>query len=175
MWRSTPGQPPLRPAAIVKVVVREHPRFCRGSPLSVGVDRRSVLDHLFGVLHSDRLRRDCRTSHRNKCQPMPADHAYPDRDEAWFVTGRVDVDRLQSPDLVALGIDHSVAQPVPEIFCGEHGIRLTPPLRTQTSSSSACSLAKRCILTLEDSNGPAPRSSIDPGGPRTCCGTDLQA
>src|SRR5947209_20469910 len=105
---------------------------------------------------------------------MPADHAYPDRDEAWFVTGRVDVDRLQSPDLAALGIDHSVAQPVPEIFCGEHGIRLTPPLRTQTSLSSACSPAKRCILTTGGFERSYFKILNDLGGPRTYCGTDLQ-
>src|SRR5262249_46059480 len=59
-------------------------------------------------------------------EPVPAHHPDPDRAEGRQVGTGVNVDGLQVADLVAVGVDHIAATPIPDILRLEHA---APPLQ----------------------------------------------
>ena len=58
----------------------------------------------------------------NGCEhePVPPRHPGPDGAERWEVCARVDVDGLQFPDLVTVGVNNGVATPLPDIGRLDH-------------------------------------------------------
>src|ERR1039458_8019255 len=52
---------------------------------------------------------------RHEDQPVPRREAHRDRCERRLIGAGVDIDRLQSPDLVVIGVDHLLAAPLPDI------------------------------------------------------------
>ncbi len=88
--------------------------------LAVGADRRRILHLLSVVSDLEVSGTHGRLGQGNEHEPMPGRHPDLDGGERWQVCARVDVDGLQLPDLVTVGVNNVVAPPLPDMACLEH-------------------------------------------------------
>src|SRR5215470_11128053 len=102
------------------------PPFVGRQQLAVGVDRRCVLHLLLVIGDLEVSRAHGRLVKVHEHEPVPAHHPDLDRAEGRQVGAGVHVDGLQLADLVAVGVDHILATPVPDILRLEHA---APPLQ----------------------------------------------
>jgi hypothetical protein len=88
--------------------------------LAGGVDRGRILHLLPVVSDLEVPGTHGRLSQGNEHEPVPGRHPDLNGAERWQVCARVDVDSLQLPDLVAVGVNNVVAPPLPDIARLEH-------------------------------------------------------
>jgi len=104
--------------------VLEQLRLVVGRQLAVRVDRRRALDLRLRIGDLQLTGQHDRPVKRHEGQPVAADHPDPDRAEGGLVSAGVDVDRLEQPDFLAVGIDDVVLPPVADVLSLEHAVDL---------------------------------------------------
>jgi hypothetical protein len=109
--------------------VLEQLRLVGGRQLAVRVDRRRVLDLRLRISDLELAGQHDRPVKGDEGQPVPPDHADPDRAEGRLIGARVHVDCLELSDLLAVWVDDVVLAPVADIFSLEHALELpfSPP------------------------------------------------
>jgi hypothetical protein len=107
--------------------VLEQLRLVVGRQLAVRIDRRRALDLRLRVGDLQRVGQHDRPVERYEGQPVTAHHPDPDRAEGRLVSAGVDVDRLEQPDLLAVGVDDIVLPPVADVLSLEHAVDLPFP------------------------------------------------
>src|SRR6476659_9715181 len=122
LLRLAPAQPPLAGGArlVGQAVVLEDGLFLGHGELAVGVDRGGILHLLLVVRDLEVPGAHGRAVKRHEYEPVPGRDADLDGAERRQVGAGVDVDRLQLPDLVVLGVNHVVATPFPDVGRLEH-------------------------------------------------------
>src|SRR5690242_6560277 len=122
LLRLAAAQPPLAGGArlVGQAVVREDGLFPGGGQLAVGVDRGGVLHLLLVVGDLEVPGAHGRAVERHEYEPVPGPYADLDGTERRQVGAGVDIDRLQLPDLVVVGVNHVVATPFPDVGRLEH-------------------------------------------------------
>ena len=102
----------------------EQLRLVVGRQLAVRIDRRRALDLRLRVGDLQRVGQHDRPVERYEGQPVTAHHPDPDRAEGRLVSAGVDVDRLEQPDLLAVGVDDIVLPQVADVLSLEHAVDL---------------------------------------------------